>query len=238
MTGTAINSSYPIAVFAGNRCNDVGYFGFCSLLVVMVPPADKLDTIFIVPPNIHRYQSRVRILTIVNTRIKYATKDTNTRTNLLKNRFVEFPVGEHEIGIIHSNEPVLVNSFAGGSSKASVYGDPFMITIPGINQYLKNYIYFVPDGYNFSFATFIIRNESLRNLQINSTDIDVDTCLFHSSVLIGTAFFSVCTVSVPSGVIEVKTSDRSRFGFIVTGQRKFDGYGYAGNALLTTTCGT
>ncbi|XP_062585384.1 IgGFc-binding protein-like, partial [Saccostrea cucullata] len=58
MSGTTITSSNPIAVFAGNRCTDVGYHGACSMLMEMVPPADKLDTIFIVPPNIHRYQSR------------------------------------------------------------------------------------------------------------------------------------------------------------------------------------
>ncbi|XP_061186947.1 IgGFc-binding protein-like [Saccostrea echinata] len=238
MTGTTIRSSNPVAVFAGNRCITVGYHGYCSMLMEMVPPTEELDNVFIVPPNIHRFQSHVRISSVVKTDIKYTTKEITTRTHLLKNRFAEFIVRENEVGVIFSTKPVLVNSIAVSSTKAKVYGDTFMLTIPGINQYLNTYTNFVPTGYNFSFAIFVIRNDSLRNLQINGTNIDVDSCLFHSSVLVGMDLYNVCTASVPSGVINVETSDGSRFGFIVIGQSKHDGHGYAGNALLTTDCET
>ncbi|XP_062614101.1 IgGFc-binding protein-like [Saccostrea cucullata] len=238
MTGTMIRSSNPVAVFAGNRCLAVGYLGYCSMLMEMVPPADKLDYVFIVPPNIHRYQSQVRILSAVKTKIKFTTKDMKTTGLLLKDRFADFIIREHEVGVVYSTEPILVNSIALASTKTNIYGDPFMVTIPGINQYLNEYINVVPDGFTFNFATFMIRNDSLRSLQINGTNMNIYKCLFHSSVLVGTDLYSVCTVSVPFGVIDVKTSDGSRFGFIVTGQRKNDGHGYAGNALLTASCGT
>ncbi|XP_061186530.1 IgGFc-binding protein-like [Saccostrea echinata] len=238
LTGTTIHSSNPIAVFAGNRCNDVGYHGFCSMLMEMVPPTEELDNTFVVPPNIHRYQSHVRILSAVKTYFTYTTKQIKTSTVILKNKFVEFVLHSPEIGVIHSTEAVLVSSIALSSTKAKVYGDPFMITVPGINQYASKYTNFVPDGYNFSFATFIIRNESFRNLQINGTNISEHSCLFHSSVIVGIALYSVCTISVQSGLINVKTSDGSRFGFLVNGQRKHDGHGYAGNTMLTTSCGT
>ncbi|XP_062570553.1 IgGFc-binding protein-like, partial [Saccostrea cucullata] len=236
MTGTTIRSSNPVAVFAGNRCNTVGYHGYCSMLMEMVPPIEKLDNVFIVPPNIHRFQSNIRIVSAVKTDIKYSTKETSTKTFLLKNRFAEFLVREDEIGVIISTKSVSVNSIALSSTEAKKYGDTFMVTIPGINQYLNTYTNFVPTGYNFSSATFMVKNESLRNLQINGTNINVESCLFNSSVSVGRDLYIVCTVSVPSGAIDVQTSDGSRFGFIVTGQRKHDGHGYTGNALLTSDC--
>ncbi|XP_062570552.1 uncharacterized protein LOC134232582 [Saccostrea cucullata] len=238
MTGTTISSSNPVAVFAGNRCNTVGYRGYCSMLMEMVPPTEQLDNVFIVPPNIHRFQSHIRIASTLKTNINFTTKETTTRTLLLKNRFAEFLVREHEIGVIFSTKPVSVNSIAVSSTEAKIYGDSYMVTIPGINQYLSTYTNFVPGGFNFSFATFMIKNDSLRNLQINRTNINVDRCLFNSSVSVGMDLYSVCTISVPSGVINAQTSDGSRFGLIVTGQRKHDGHGYTGNALSTSTCET
>ncbi|XP_062600310.1 IgGFc-binding protein-like [Saccostrea cucullata] len=238
MTGTTIHSSKPVAVFAGNSCSNVSYYGYCSMLMEMVPPTEELDNVFIVPPNIHRFQSHVRIASIEKTDIKYSTEETSTRTLLLKNRFAEFLVREHEIGVIFSTKPVLVNSIAASSANAKIYGDAFMVTIPGINQYLNAYTNFVPEGYNFSFVTFMIKHDSLRNLQINGTKFNVESCLFKASVSVGKHLYYVCTTSVSSGVIDVKTSDGSRFGFIVTGQRAFDGHGYTGNTLLNINCET
>ncbi|XP_061170847.1 IgGFc-binding protein-like [Saccostrea echinata] len=236
LSGTTINSSQPVAVFAGNRCNNIGYHGACSMLMEMIPPVNEFDNIFIVPPNINRYQSIVRIISAFHTKVTYTLDGIETTTTLLKNRYTDFITPENEISLIQSAKPVLVNVFATGSTNPKMYGDPYMNTVPGINQYLNQYIVDVPEGYNFSFAAFIVRNESLSNLQINSTNIYEYTKVFHSTIFVGTFLFSVMTVNVPSGVIQVETTDGSFFGMLIYGQRRHDGHGYAANALLTSIC--
>ncbi|XP_062576773.1 multiple epidermal growth factor-like domains protein 11 [Saccostrea cucullata] len=53
-TGTTINASYPVAVFSGNKCNRLGYLGTCSKLIEQIPPINRLDNSFIVPPTVGR----------------------------------------------------------------------------------------------------------------------------------------------------------------------------------------
>ncbi|XP_061170848.1 IgGFc-binding protein-like [Saccostrea echinata] len=236
LSGTTINSSHPIAVFAGNKCNRIGYHGTCSMLMEMVPPIDEFDRIFIVPPNVNRYQSVVRIVSAIQTKVTYSVEGINTTTTLLKNRITDFIIRENEIGYIESTEPVLVNVFATGSPDSRVHGDPYMTVVSGINQYLNQYIVVVPEGYSLSLATFIVRNESLSNLQINRTDVYEYFKVFQSTVFVRTTFYSVLTINVPSGVIQVETKDDSPFGMFVYGHRSHDGHGYAANALLTRIC--
>ncbi|XP_062574154.1 IgGFc-binding protein-like [Saccostrea cucullata] len=236
LSGTTINSTQPIAVFAGNKCNNLGYHGACSMQMEMIPPVDEFDDVFIVPPNINRYQSLVRIIAPFQTKVTYTFGGMETTTTLLKTRYTDFTTRENEISLIQSAKPVLVNVFAAGSTKSQVYGDPYMMTVPGINQYLNQYIVDVPEGYNFSFATFIIRNESIFHLQINNTNIHEYDVVFHSTITVGPYLFGVMTVNVPSGVIQVESTDGSLFGMLIYGQRRHDGHGYAANALLTRIC--
>ncbi|XP_062579362.1 uncharacterized protein LOC134241314 [Saccostrea cucullata] len=234
LSGTTINASHPVAVFAGNRCNNLGDYGFCNMLVEMVPPDDKLDKIFIVPPNVHRYKTQVRIASPIETEIKYSIEREKTSVVVTRNQTIDFFIQENETAVIESIEPLLVNSFAYGSTQPLIFGDPYMITIPGINQYINEYILFVPENFNFSFATFMLKTDSLEHLKINETGIKENQTRYFSTVAVGTSFYSVWTLSIPSGVMKVRTTDGTPFGVIVYGQRKRDGHGYTGNAILST----
>ncbi|XP_062616364.1 IgGFc-binding protein-like [Saccostrea cucullata] len=234
LSGTTIIASHPVAIFAGNACNRMGEYGSCSMLMEMVPPTEKLDKIFIVPPLVHRYKSQLRIVSPFETEIQYSIDGNKTSAILSRNKKFDFFIRENEIATIEGLGPLLVNSFAHASVEHDVYGDPFMITIPGINQYLNEYNLIVPGNFNFSFATFILKNSFPEYLEINETNpYESQTCNF-STISVGEFFYSVWTLSVPSGVMKVRTTYGSPFGVIIYGLRDNDGHGYAGNAILAT----
>lgn len=61
LTGTVIESSYPIAAFSGNDCNQIDGIGFCDYLITQLPPTSFVDNMYIVPPNNDDRDTIIRI---------------------------------------------------------------------------------------------------------------------------------------------------------------------------------
>ncbi|XP_061190051.1 uncharacterized protein LOC133197884 [Saccostrea echinata] len=234
LSGTTINASHSVAIFAGNACNKLGGYGSCSMLMEMVPPTDKLDNIFIVPSNIYRHKSQVRIISPIETVVQYSIEGSKTQAIVSKNQKIDFIIRENETATIESIEPLLINSFAYASAQHDLYGDPFMITIPGIHQYINEYNLIVPGNFKFSFATFIIKANSLEYLTINGTNANENNTCHFSMISVDKSLYSVWTLSIPSGVMKVRTTDGTPFGVIIYGQRDNDGHGYTGNAISSS----
>lgn len=70
LTGTLIESSAPIAAFSGNDCNDLGNGG-CDFFFEQLPPTDRVDSTYIVPPNSDVRDTLIRITAVENANIAY-----------------------------------------------------------------------------------------------------------------------------------------------------------------------
>lgn len=84
LTGSVIQSSYPIAAFSGNDCNTINGIGFCDLLITQLPPTGFVDNMYIVPPNNDDRDTIIRITAIEKSDIFYVIGAANKSLSLYK----------------------------------------------------------------------------------------------------------------------------------------------------------
>lgn len=68
LTGSVIESSFPIAAFSGNDCNQLHGFGFCDHLITLLPPTDNVDKTYIISPSSNDRETIIRITAIEKNR--------------------------------------------------------------------------------------------------------------------------------------------------------------------------
>jgi hypothetical protein len=238
LSGTLVNASATVAVFSGNRCQKIALknstkSGACSHLVEQLPPIDRLDNTYIAPPNMNRYGAILKIVSPFRNKVTYSVGSNKTTVPLHPQGYIQFSVDENEVVFIESERPVLVTSFAAGSDTS---GDPYMINIPGINQYLNEYNVVTPSNFTNNYITLMIEETSLAHLKINGRGLIEYARSFHAHMTVGTVRYIVTVVHVSDVVINVKTTNNAVFGLLVYGHRKNDGHGFAGNIVLPDVC--
>jgi hypothetical protein len=167
--------------------------------------------------------------------VTYIVGNEKRTISLLPQSFFEFSINENEVAIIESERPVLVTSFASGSDTS---GDPYMITIPGVHQYLNEYRVVIPDNFTHNYVVLMIDETFLSHVTVNERVISEYLRTFYASVTVKTVRYLVHVVHVPvrHGTINVKTTNNAIFGLLVYGQRLNDGHGFAGNVVLPDVC--
>ncbi|XP_056002173.1 IgGFc-binding protein-like [Ostrea edulis] len=158
LSGTFIKASSIVAVFSGNRCAKIAFknrndSGFCSHLVEQIPPVDRLDNTYIAPPNINRHGTILKVVSPFKSRVTYHVGNKKTTVFLVPQGYFEFSITENQVAVIESERPVLFTSFAAGSDTS---GDPYMITIPGVTQYLNEYTVVTPSNFTSNYVALII----------------------------------------------------------------------------------
>ncbi|XP_062613585.1 IgGFc-binding protein-like [Saccostrea cucullata] len=240
MTGTLINASSPVAVFAGSHCQKIPFenrsnAGFCSKLDEQLPPIDRLDNMYIVPPTYNRMGTVLKIVSPFETRITYKIGSRITEKILQPNGYLQITFLKEDVVVIDSENPVLVTSFSTGSDST---GDPYMIAMPGIRQYSDNYLVEVPGNFKESYISLIIEEKSLYNLVLNGTEIIhfLNERKFYATVTLRKIKFVVLVLQISEGMLKIKSTNNASFGLIVYGHRKNDGHGFAGKAVLPDIC--
>jgi hypothetical protein len=238
LSGTIINASSTVAVFSGNECEIIAlgnknHSGYCSQLVEQIPPVDRLDNTYIAPPNINRYGTILKVVSLWRNKVIYTIGNKKKTLYLSPQGYFEFSITENEVAVIESEQPVLVTSFAAGSHTS---GDPYMITIPGVTQYLNKYTIVIPDNFTFNYVALMIQESSLPYLTINDLLLSEYVRSFYAPVAVRSVRYIALVVHVTNGAIVVKTTNNVVFGLMVYGHRKNDGHGFAGNAVLPDVC--
>ncbi|XP_062574021.1 uncharacterized protein LOC134235876 [Saccostrea cucullata] len=240
LSGTIINASSPVAVFAGSFCQAVAFVnqtnpGFCSKLDEQLPPIDRLDKMYIVPPNYNREGTILKIVSPFENHLTYKIGSSETGKRLKPNGYFEIKFSDEEVVVIDSEKPVLVTSYATGSD---ITGDPYMVTIPGIRQYTDKYFVTVPGNFTENYIALMVEEKSLNNVVLNDTTIiqHFNDKKFYATVTIKDVSFVVLVLQISGGTLKVKSTDNSAFGLIVYGHRKNDGHGFVGKAVLPDTC--
>ncbi|XP_062590491.1 uncharacterized protein LOC134252067 [Saccostrea cucullata] len=185
LSGTLVESSKPVAVFSGNRCNMFSEsIRFSHFLEQMTPTADW-GFRYIVPSDFN--------------------SDANESA---------FIIGR-----------VLVNSFVKGSKNNPNSSSPYMVTIPDIIQSKSQYLIPIPEGYLNNYVT--IMNETIRkyDLRLNGQPLEEGKIRFKYISF----FFSILTLEVSPGILNITTTSGSKFDLVVFGYRYLDSYGFAGS---------
>lgn len=231
LTGSVIESSYPIAAFSGNDCIKMDGIGYCDHLVAQLPPTDAVDDTYIVPPNSVGRDTVIRITAIEKTEMYYVIGTVNKTISIDKTNFFDTRFFSNQTCLIKSTRPVLVTGI-GLASKISNLGDPTMTIIQGINQYLNYYKLVIPTGYINNFVSLMIKESSQDFIRINSSVVTACNIVFEKNVLLGSNTYNVKSIRVPEGDLTAFTLNGEVFGIVVTGLNKDEAYGFSGNILL------
>ena len=231
LTGTVIESSSPIAVFSGNDCNKLENIGACDHLIEQLPTTASVDNIYIVPPSSDNRHTLIRITALENCSLTYSVGNVNQTVSLDQYDTFDTNISNNQICSIESQKPVLVTAF-GLFPKSSDLGDPSMIIVPGVHQYLNYYKIFVPYGYTNSYVSILIKFSSKDFLRINDTEIRTEDIVFESNLYANNFTYNVRVIKVREGELTASTVDGEQFGLICTGVASYEAYGFSGNSLL------
>ena len=230
LTGTLVGADLPVAVFAGNRCNKLQTFGYCSHLMEQLPPIDDLDNEFIVPPSLEFGGSKVRIVAAQKTHIEFFFDGQKKEKVLDPGTYQDARIYSDHSAYIKADKPIMVLGFAIRMNQKEE-GDPYMSLVPGFNQYLSQYSIVVPVGYTKNFLSVILKEESKSSLRIDDQALSRDFIVSKMEVVISKGKYLVLILQTSSGGHRVETLDGSRFGLMVHGQKNGDSYGYAANMV-------
>lgn len=232
LTGSVIESSYPIAAFSGNDCNNIDGIGYCDHLITQLPPTGFVDNMYIVPPNNDDRDTIIRITAIDKSDIFYMIGAANKSLSLYKSNSFDIRISSNQVCYIESTTPVIVTGIGLASKQVLNLGDPSMTIIPGINQYLNYYKIVIPEGYVNNFVSVMIKESSLNFFRINSTVINICDIVFEENVLAGNITYNVRTIRVAEGVLTALALDGEKFGMIFLGVQIAEAYSFSVNFLL------
>ena len=188
-TGTVVVSDYPIAVFTGHQCGDVPVGAQrCDYFVEAVPSHYTWGTLYFTAPfagrrsgEIFRVAALNRDLTAVNvtcsTRGLQPSPGNFTTTNLTRNEGFSFTAGPDDFCCIESSQPILVMQYATGASTEpnNELGDPFLMTVPPVQQYTNNFTVSPSDsvgaGFTNSYLNILISSQFFDNTRESRNDI-------------------------------------------------------------------
>jgi len=226
LTGSKIQSSRPVCVVSGTGAAKVeGVYG--SHLSEMVLPVEAYSYVFIIPELYTRSESLIRVIPKDN----YTSLMINTHPVSLKfERFHQFTAYSEVPNIISSDKPVLVMLYA--KEVGDKLGDPFMVTVPGITQYLSRYNFVVPDAGFTNYISIIVRESDLSGLRLDDTivfPIEMSKVFIDND---GDLYVTFIMYILPGGYT-MRHITGNKFALFVYGNSLTDGYGFHAGLAFT-----
>jgi len=132
---------------------------------------------------------------------------------------------------ILSNKPIFVAQYANGMTFDYIIGDPFMMNITPVNQFIANSKVVIPTGYSYNYLTVIVPNSAIGNIMLDGSIINPSS--FSS---ISSSGYSGAKILVMPGLHNITSS--YNFGVWAYGFRNYESYGFQGGTginLFTAT---
>ncbi len=223
LSGAIINSNKRIAVLGSHHCANIpNNTLWCDYLIEQLQPTTTWGKEFVICPLYSRNNGDTYRFTSVedNTNIYI---DGSLLISLNANQFYEVIIDG--AGYITSNNRIMITQYANSTDYDSKTGDPCMILIPPVEQYLKSYTVFSPTNFIDNYINIMAPSEASGNItvdgytipSINFTDI-------------GTSGYSFVRLGVSPGPHNI-VSDYN-FSVIVYGFDFRESYGYPGGIGL------
>lgn len=219
LTGTTIKSTQPVGVFGGHQCGNVpGGAAFCDHLVEMLPPTTTWGRKFgTVPLKSRTNGDTWRFLASENNTV--VTINGTAQTPINRGQFVEKVLTGQSV--IESSKPILVCQYANGSTFSGNPGDPFMMLIPPLEQFLANYTVTTVTGYVSHYINIVAPKSIVGTLTMDGVAVPAG-----SFAPIGTTGFSGAAIKVAAGSHTLNGT--LPFGVFMYGFNNDDSYGYPG----------
>ncbi len=219
MTGTLVVSNKPIGVFGSNQCANIppGY-SYCDHIVEMLPPTTTWGRKFGTVPLARRTNGDTwRIMASENNTVIKINGVAEPAKN--RGQWVEKILTTRSI--IESDKPVLVAQFSNGSTFSSNPGDPFMMLIPPLEQFLARYTVTTVSGYQVHFINVVAPTSIVGSLTMDGAAIPAASF----QAIPGTGF-SGAQIEVKEGTHNLQGT--LPFGVFMYGFNQDDSYGYPG----------
>lgn len=222
LSGTLVTASKPIIVVSGNQCNVAASLPStsrnCQPFMESVLPTEQLDNIFITPYISTRLNNTVRIQAMNSTNLAITIGNRKESRSINARDFVDFYY--KTVSIILSSDDILVMSYPHFLTGRK--GDPFMMSIPGVNQYLYEYEFVVPTGFT-SFISITVQSDALDGFLLDGNSFNLQSIFSASD---GKNYFSTFSLPILAGYHHMEHKTKVPFGLWVYGNRRNDGFGY------------
>ena len=218
-TGTIISSNKPIGVMGAVRCANMQTgTGSCDYMCEMLPPTNTFGRKFaVVPINTKTNVDTWRFLASENNTIIKINGISQTPIN--RSQFLEKILLTQSF--IESDKPILVAQYANGSAHIENHGNPFMMLIPSLEQFLVRYNLTTVSGFENNYINIVASNAVVGLLTL-----DGDAVVASKYMSIGTSGFSSAQIKVSEGshTLDAKLA----FGAFQYGFNSDDSYGFPG----------
>ncbi len=185
LTGSLVIADNPITFLSGHECGNIPYnVAECNKFTEQLPPTLTWGSEFFTAPTASRKSSDIiKILAAEgNTEIaiactlKNGTLSTNTSATIgAAGQTINFTTSPDEYCHIHSEKAVLVVQFTPGHDadpSQTSRGDPFMVLVPAVSQYLNNITFTLLEGPALLFESYI-------NVYVSAGDFDFENESVH-----------------------------------------------------------
>lgn len=250
LTGSRIESTAPISFFTGHECANVSAdIGECDHLVEQIPPTITWGDQFIVAPTATRTTND--IVKIVSSEDStqgnvscididgYVTKSTFTISHA--GRFRDINLANDTYCFIQTDQPVLIVQLTQGRMAEMVgRGDPFMVIVPAVSQYLMNTTFVTANGLGLVFNNYInifvpsVLNEfTSSHILLDGVPVPTENWITIPCFQSDTCGYTT-TVSISEGVHTVWNADNETpIGITVYGLSNSETYAYVGGLQLS-----
>ena len=240
LTGTKVISNYPLTVIGGHDCTTVpvSYLD-CDPIATQSPPTINWGTQFLVIPLQSRNNGQmVKVMSSENgTNVVIRCSDQSLHSNLaFAGNFISYYVGSLHYCHILCSQPCYVAEFAFGRVYNSYiwdgYGDPLIMTVPSIRQYIHSVTFTTLPEMPTNFFGIVVPADSYFNgtVLINNVLTTYDWTIIYNinGTISGYGYTTTAngnytiSHSHPNGKIYVSVYGFSHYG----------GYGYPAGMLL------
>jgi hypothetical protein len=220
LTGTVVTSTQPIGLMGASQCANIpGGATYCDHIDDMIPPTTTWGKKFGAVPMAQRVNGDTW-------RFMASTNGTTIKINgvaqtpvLNKGQFLEKIITSNSF--VEADQPILAAQFANGSSFSGEPGDPLMMIIPPLEQFVADYTVINVTGYTSQYLNIIAPAAIVGSVNLDGTNIGAA-----NFSAIGASGYSAAKISVSTGQHHLSSSQP--FGVFVYGFNQDDSYGYGG----------
>lgn len=226
LSGSIISSNKPIAVFGGMQCANIpANYIACDYLIEQLSPITTWGKTFLsVPLQDRQNGDTYRFLASANN----TSIEINGAVAVVLNKGQYYETMLTNAALIKANNPISVAQYANSTSFDNMLGDPFMLVLTPVEQYLGSYHFSTPtSGFESNVVNITVPEKGVGKVTLDGEVIPDDEFF-----LIPSSGFYGVQVNISKGA-HVLDGAGFPVGISVYGFNKSDSYGYSGGQALS-----
>ena len=221
-SGTVIQASVPVAVFAGHQCASIAADeDWCDHIVEQSVPTSMWGKRFAVTKTMGQYRNRV-LVTAQNANTSVALNGMH-RTTLGALETYEFEMPNDMTScFIETSEPASCYLYTEGGRKNNKVGDPSSVYISPVEQFVNNVTFATlkTERAEHNYVNIVLPTDTKSAVRLDGNDISA-----RFSLLEGNSSLSYARIEIPHG-IHTLTTPENGFSAYVYGLGDGESYAY------------